>query len=47
MKLLAIELLFDGEKLIITPHSAFSTLLNLRNCHKLETVGIEPTSKMD
>ena len=47
MKLLTIELLFDGEKLIITPHSAFSALLNLRNCHNLETVGIEPTSKMD
>ncbi len=36
MKLLTIELLFDGEKLIITPHSAFSALLNLRKCHKLE-----------
>ena len=47
MKLLTIELLFDGENLIITPHSAFSALLNLRNCHKLETAGVEPASKMD
>ena len=35
MKLLTIELLFDGENLIITPHSAFSALLNLRKSHKL------------
>ena len=47
MKLLTIELLFDGEKLIITPHSAFSALLNLRKSHKLETRGVEPLSKMD
>ena len=40
MKLLTIELLFDGEKLIITPHSAFSALLNLRNCHKLEITSL-------
>ena len=36
MKLLTIELLFDGENLIITPHSAFSALLNLRKSHKLD-----------
>lgn len=47
MKLLTIELLFDGANLIITPHSAFSALLNLRKSHNLETVGLEPTSKMD
>ncbi len=35
MKLLTIELLFDGQKLIITPHSAFANLLNLLKCHKL------------
>lgn len=47
MKLLTVELLYDGEKLIITPHSAFSNLLNYIKSHKLETVGVEPTSKMD
>lgn len=47
MKLLTIELLFNGSNLTITPHSAFSTLLNLRKSHNLETRGIEPLSKMD
>jgi len=47
MKLLTIELLFDGEKLIIVPHSAFSELLNLIKSHKLETRGVEPLSKTD
>lgn len=36
MKLLTIELLFDGQNLLITPHSAFANLLNLLNCHNLE-----------
>lgn len=36
MKLLTIELLFDGQNLIITPHSAFANIINLLNCHKLE-----------
>ena len=36
MKLLTIELLFDGENLIITPHSAFSNLLNLIKSHNVE-----------
>lgn len=35
MKLLTIELLFDGQNLIITPHSAFANIINLLNCHKL------------
>ena len=47
MKLITIELLFDGQNLTITPHSAFYDLLNLIKSHKLEMVGIEPTSKMD
>lgn len=47
MKLLTIELLFDGQNLIITPHSAFANLINLLNCHNLEMVGVEPTSKME
>ncbi len=47
MKLLTIELLFDGANLIITPHSAFSNLLNCLKSHKLETRGVEPLSKMD
>lgn len=47
MKLLTIELLFDGASLTITPHSAFSALLNLKKSHKLETRGVEPLSKMD
>ena len=47
MKLLTIELLFDGENLIITPHSAFSALLNLRKSHKLEMAGVEPASIAD
>ena len=46
MKLLTIELLFDGEKLIITPHSAFSALLNLRKSHKLEMARVELASEM-
>ena len=41
MKLLTIELLFDGKKLIITPHSAFSALLNLRKSYKLELTSDE------
>lgn len=36
MKLLTIELLFDGANLLITPHSAFSNLLNCLKSHKLE-----------
>ena len=36
MKLLTIELLFDGQNLIITPHSAFANLIKLLNCHNLE-----------
>lgn len=47
MKLLTIELLFDGANLLITPHSAFSNLLNCLKSHKLETRGIEPLSKTD
>ncbi len=47
MKLLTIELLFDGASLTITPRPAFSALLNLRKSHKLETAGLEPASKMD
>lgn len=47
MKLLTIELLFDGANLLITPHSAFSNLLNCLKSHKLETRGVEPLSKMD
>ena len=35
MKLLTIELLFDGQNLIITPHSAFTNIINLLNCHNL------------
>ena len=35
MKLLTIELLFDGQNLIITPHSAFANIINLLNCHNL------------
>lgn len=47
MKLLTIELLFDGSKLLITPHSAFSNLLNCVKSHNLEMVGVEPTSIVD
>ena len=36
MKLITIELLFDGANLPITPHSAFSNLLNCLKTHKLE-----------
>lgn len=36
MKLLTIELLFDGVNLLITPHSAFSNLLNCLKSHKME-----------
>ena len=36
MKLLTIELLFDGQNLIITPYSAFSNLIKLSKSHKLE-----------
>lgn len=36
MKLLTIELLFDGKNLIITPHSAFANLLNLIKSHNLD-----------
>ena len=36
MKLLTIELLFDGQNLIITPHSAFANLIKLLNCHNLD-----------
>ncbi len=41
VKLLTIELLFDGKNLTITPHSAFSNLINLLNCHRLEVRGLE------
>ncbi|MBO5870358.1 MAG: recombinase family protein [Clostridia bacterium] len=40
MKLLTIELLFDGQNLIITPHSAFANLIKLLNCHKLELTSL-------
>ncbi len=35
MKLITIELLFDGQNLLITPHSAFSNLLNLIKSHNV------------
>ena len=47
MKLLTVELLFDGEKLTITPHSAFEHLIKMKKRQNLETVGVEPTSKTD
>lgn len=46
MKLLTIELLFDGENLLITPHSAFSNLIKLSKSHNLEMAGVEPASEM-
>ena len=41
MKLVTIELLFDGENVAITPHSAFAELIKLKNCHKLELTSDE------
>ncbi len=40
MKLLTIELLFDGQNVLITPHSAFYNLIQLSNCHKLGIMSV-------
>lgn len=47
MKLLTIELLFDGRNIELVPHSAFENLIKFKNCKKLETAGVEPASKVD
>lgn len=47
MKLLTIELLFDGASLTITPRPAFSALLNLRKSHKLERTVYQATGSVE
>lgn len=47
MKMLCQNLFLDGKKLVIVLNPPFDSLIKWQKSKKVETVGVEPTSKMD